>query len=160
MNVNIRYAPSFNTEVSTGKAANRAVDRRQATNTWKKKKREFRACWSYWPAILFTATKRSKSFWVQSGICRQVWACYHMCIKLSLQNQVVGHWSDNVCNVKTEAGLESLARRPLLPLWCVKNYARALLWLMNCINNVLSLRNDGLLLIALKWIITNFICIH
>lgn len=38
MNVNIRYAPSFNTEVSAGKAGNRAVDRRQETNTWKKRR--------------------------------------------------------------------------------------------------------------------------
>lgn len=69
------------------------------------RKREPRVPKSWQPVTLFTAIKRSKSFWVQSSICRQAWACYHICMKLNLQNQGVSHWSDNACSLKQRCWL-------------------------------------------------------
>lgn len=61
-----------------------------------------------------------------------------MCIKLNLQNPVVSHWSDNVCNSKTERlDWKVQPWGQFLLLWCVRNYAPASLVLMSCINNVL-----------------------
>lgn len=61
-----------------------------------------------------------------------------MCIKLNLQNPVVSHWSDCVCNSVTETlAWKVQPWRQFLLLWRVRNYAPASLALMSCINNVL-----------------------
>lgn len=119
------------------------------------RKREPRVPKSWQPVTLFTI-KRSKSFWVQSSICRQAWACYHICMKLNLQNQGVSHWSVNACNLKQRCWLGKSGPEGNFyhhDMWRIMHEHRWALWaveILFCVQQWL----------ALKWITTIFICIH